>query len=348
MPLSSIENVAGICDYHWEIRKMDVKIAAQTGCTCWEGYERVPGTKPCASGSCRKKQGKTSQVVLLQPPSQRRAPAPSTSGQTHFPWELNFDEDLQNEMQYLMQRMIDLRSRNTPKIDLTRSGPYSRRPLDPRKMNDRYRRTEYWPDKEQPKDRATEEMKTQMNPERTTPNQMHDNSYSRDSFGLMANLKETIAHQMPNDELHVHDEDGSGPQSVISVDEPERCNCIEFENEAYKLDAPPLTKEDYLREIEILKRHNPMCSTCLHPYSTHTGELDLSCDFGHPEEIREKREYPTGKGVDPSVRGTETLTIYKSEYERQKEDKKEEDKEWKKTVPPDRLLEELRRKTENE
>ena len=24
-------------------------------CTCWEGYERVPGTKKCAKGSCRKK-----------------------------------------------------------------------------------------------------------------------------------------------------------------------------------------------------------------------------------------------------------------------------------------------------
>jgi hypothetical protein len=24
-------------------------------CTCWSGYERVPGTKPCASDSCRKK-----------------------------------------------------------------------------------------------------------------------------------------------------------------------------------------------------------------------------------------------------------------------------------------------------
>lgn len=28
---------------------------AESDCTCWEGYERVPGTKPCASGSCRKK-----------------------------------------------------------------------------------------------------------------------------------------------------------------------------------------------------------------------------------------------------------------------------------------------------
>lgn len=25
------------------------------GCDCWEGYERVPGTEPCAKGSCRKK-----------------------------------------------------------------------------------------------------------------------------------------------------------------------------------------------------------------------------------------------------------------------------------------------------
>ena len=23
-------------------------------CTCWEGHERVPGTKACAKGSCRK------------------------------------------------------------------------------------------------------------------------------------------------------------------------------------------------------------------------------------------------------------------------------------------------------
>jgi len=31
--------------------------ADKGGCTCWEGYERVPGTEPCASGSCRKKTG---------------------------------------------------------------------------------------------------------------------------------------------------------------------------------------------------------------------------------------------------------------------------------------------------
>jgi len=26
----------------------------QSGCTCWTGYKRVPGTKPCAPGSCKK------------------------------------------------------------------------------------------------------------------------------------------------------------------------------------------------------------------------------------------------------------------------------------------------------
>ena len=31
------------------------------GCTCWEGYERVPGTEPCASKSCRKKTGARAQ-----------------------------------------------------------------------------------------------------------------------------------------------------------------------------------------------------------------------------------------------------------------------------------------------
>ena len=24
------------------------------GCDCWSGYSRVPGTKPCAPGSCKK------------------------------------------------------------------------------------------------------------------------------------------------------------------------------------------------------------------------------------------------------------------------------------------------------
>jgi hypothetical protein len=30
--------------------------AKRTGCTCWTGYKRVPGTKPCESGSCMKEE----------------------------------------------------------------------------------------------------------------------------------------------------------------------------------------------------------------------------------------------------------------------------------------------------
>lgn len=55
MPLAAVEKSAAMCEYHWTLRKNDVRVAASTGCTCWEGYERVPGTKPCESGSCRKK-----------------------------------------------------------------------------------------------------------------------------------------------------------------------------------------------------------------------------------------------------------------------------------------------------
>ncbi len=35
--------------------RRSTKTAKDGECTCWEGYERVPGTEPCASGSCRKK-----------------------------------------------------------------------------------------------------------------------------------------------------------------------------------------------------------------------------------------------------------------------------------------------------
>jgi len=30
--------------------------AKRTGCTCWTGYKRVPGTKPCESDSCMKEE----------------------------------------------------------------------------------------------------------------------------------------------------------------------------------------------------------------------------------------------------------------------------------------------------
>jgi hypothetical protein len=36
-------------------REASHKQAKDGECTCWEGYERVPGTEPCASKSCRKK-----------------------------------------------------------------------------------------------------------------------------------------------------------------------------------------------------------------------------------------------------------------------------------------------------
>ena len=32
------------------------KPALQKKCDCWKGYKRVPGTKPCAKGSCKKAQ----------------------------------------------------------------------------------------------------------------------------------------------------------------------------------------------------------------------------------------------------------------------------------------------------
>jgi hypothetical protein len=37
-----------------------IEESKRTGCTCWTGYKRVPGTKPCESGSCiaMKKAGK--------------------------------------------------------------------------------------------------------------------------------------------------------------------------------------------------------------------------------------------------------------------------------------------------
>ena len=30
--------------------------AKKAGCNCWTGYKRVPGTKPCADGSCIKEE----------------------------------------------------------------------------------------------------------------------------------------------------------------------------------------------------------------------------------------------------------------------------------------------------
>lgn len=49
--LSSVEG--------WYEQRHSMRLAKDgERCTCWEGYERVPGTEPCASGSCRRKRGK--------------------------------------------------------------------------------------------------------------------------------------------------------------------------------------------------------------------------------------------------------------------------------------------------
>jgi hypothetical protein len=50
---------------------------ANKNCQCWDGYKRVPGTKPCAPGSCEKcdSASKNSMVVIERPAdiSQKRA-----------------------------------------------------------------------------------------------------------------------------------------------------------------------------------------------------------------------------------------------------------------------------------
>ena len=33
----------------------ETPIKKKGSCSCWKGYERVPGTKPCSNKSCRKK-----------------------------------------------------------------------------------------------------------------------------------------------------------------------------------------------------------------------------------------------------------------------------------------------------
>lgn len=51
-------------------RAAATRLAKDGDCTCWEGYERVPGTEPCASGSCRKKSARTAADAAVMDPSQ--------------------------------------------------------------------------------------------------------------------------------------------------------------------------------------------------------------------------------------------------------------------------------------
>jgi Domain of unknown function (DUF6321) len=36
--------------------KSFIDYLTESGCTCWKGYKRKPGTKPCAEGSCVKEE----------------------------------------------------------------------------------------------------------------------------------------------------------------------------------------------------------------------------------------------------------------------------------------------------
>lgn len=36
----------------------------RTGCTCWTGYKRVPGTKPCSPGSCMKEENEIAEAAV--------------------------------------------------------------------------------------------------------------------------------------------------------------------------------------------------------------------------------------------------------------------------------------------
>lgn len=55
LSLFSISNVQNF--WGWRNGARNKRKYRPSGCDCWEGYERVPGTKPCAPGSCRKKTG---------------------------------------------------------------------------------------------------------------------------------------------------------------------------------------------------------------------------------------------------------------------------------------------------
>lgn len=38
--------------------------ASKATCNCWDGYKRVPGTKPCSQGSCVKEQDELDEVAI--------------------------------------------------------------------------------------------------------------------------------------------------------------------------------------------------------------------------------------------------------------------------------------------
>lgn len=293
MPLAAVENSAVICGYHWDLRKHDVRVAASKKCTCWEGYERVPGTKPCESGSCRKRKHSSTELETMFSPVQSP-----------------------EEITKLIERIQYLQQRRKPVIDKTPGGAYSRLPKDGETP------VEYWtdggpPEKPTKEQLQMEKIKRSVDPQRLSPSEIRDNSRARIS-PLVGSLKETIAHDLPENGLHVHDEED--PSQFISADEDDVCSCGDFENHEYELSTlfPNFMQLEGKEQraalesaISILKNHNPLCNTCSHPFSTHTGKIDTACTFGRktqqPAALEKERKY----------------------------------QEWKKTVPRDRLLDEL-------
>ena len=58
----------------------------RTGCTCWTGYKRVPGTKPCSPGSCMKEETvvEGAPIVVAQAPIDVRNPKKAPQPQRYM------------------------------------------------------------------------------------------------------------------------------------------------------------------------------------------------------------------------------------------------------------------------
>ena len=45
--------------------KSFIDYLTESGCTCWKGYKRKPGTKPCEEGSCVKEETELDEDILI-------------------------------------------------------------------------------------------------------------------------------------------------------------------------------------------------------------------------------------------------------------------------------------------
>lgn len=67
-------------------------------CECWEGYERVPGTKPCAPGSCRKKTGPVEKESAVMLPEATVEALERGKRDQEVRLNINYDEDSANAL----------------------------------------------------------------------------------------------------------------------------------------------------------------------------------------------------------------------------------------------------------